>query len=143
MKCDEVRKRLSRFLDGELNVREKELVSRHIEQCPDCRQEFAALEENRELLRSAQTPEAPAYLVTRVMAEVRSQTSGRQRTSPFWARAFATAAAVLVVVAGAWFGTVLGREIAGNGNGNTESVLSANVEPSLDDMYQVLTGETR
>lgn len=143
MKCDEVRKRLSRFLDGELNVREKELVSRHIEQCPGCRQELAALEADRAILRTAQMPETPAYLVTRVMAEVRSQTSGRQRTSPFWARAFATAAAVLVVVAGAWFGTVLGREIAGNGNGSTESVLSVDVEPSLDDIYQAVAEEVR
>ena len=44
MKCSQVPKRLSAFQDGELNPREQERVSDHLESCSACRERYAEME---------------------------------------------------------------------------------------------------
>ncbi len=43
MKCSQVQKRLSAFQDGELKPQEKEGVIEHLESCPACREQYAAM----------------------------------------------------------------------------------------------------
>lgn len=45
MQCTEVRERLSGYKDGELVPRESDRVADHLNSCPDCRAELAALEQ--------------------------------------------------------------------------------------------------
>jgi len=66
MQCEEVRPRLDAYLDGELAETERALLRSHMEGCPDCGPEIAALERLREGIRSA----APDY---RAPAELRSR----------------------------------------------------------------------
>jgi anti-sigma factor RsiW len=65
MQCEEVRPRLDAYLDGELAETEGALLRSHLEGCPDCGPEIAALERLRESIRRA----APDY---RAAAELRS-----------------------------------------------------------------------
>ncbi len=44
MECSQVQKRLSAFQDGELNFRDGEGVSEHLESCSVCREQYAAME---------------------------------------------------------------------------------------------------
>jgi len=120
MKCNKTRKLLSRYVDGELPPRDREAVERHVEACPGCRRELEGLRADADLLSSAAGPAPSDWLVTRTMAEVRQESLRRTARRPAWARVLATAAAVVLVAAGAWFGTVLGTEFVRNGDSQDE-----------------------
>jgi len=50
MNCEEVSRRLSAYLDGELPPAEAEQVERHLRDCPACGREYAELRQAAELL---------------------------------------------------------------------------------------------
>ena len=151
MKCNKVRKALSRFADHEVTEPQKTMIERHLAECASCRAGLAALRADAGLLRSVSSPEAPPYLVPRAMAEIRGlghnpksqEDFGYVPRRGFWARAIPVAAAVVLAVAGAWCGTLLGREFSGTTTRYAESVLAVNSEPSLDDVYQTVVVEER
>lgn len=66
MQCEEVRLRLDAYLDRELAETERALFRSHLESCPECGPEIAALERLRDGIRHA----APDY---RASAELRSR----------------------------------------------------------------------
>lgn len=51
MDCAKIRPKLSAYLDNELNGEEKTLVSKHINQCAECRTEFDILGSQKEYLK--------------------------------------------------------------------------------------------
>jgi anti-sigma factor RsiW len=120
MKCNKTMKLFSRYVDGELSSRDRESVERHVAACAGCRQEFEALKADADLLRAFPGPGPSDWLVTRTMAEVRQEGLRQTTRRPAWARVLATAAAVVLVAAGAWFGTVLGTEFVRNGDSQDE-----------------------
>lgn len=113
MKCDEVRLRLVSLAEGALSADEAESVRGHLSGCADCRELQDQLQADAELLCREPAPEVPAFLATRIMAEVRArkQTAGR-----WWVMspALARVAAVVLVGVGLWLGAMLGRGIVGN-----------------------------
>jgi anti-sigma factor RsiW len=44
MKCRKVRKKLSAYQDGELKPQEREEISRHLQTCPYCREQYEELD---------------------------------------------------------------------------------------------------
>src|SRR5690606_3813928 len=73
MKCKQVRKRISQYLDDELVLDEKEAFALHIQDCAACRK---ALEENRAvstMFADADRYSAPYGFATRVMANLEEQ----------------------------------------------------------------------
>lgn len=141
MKCNRVLRLLSRYLDQELGVIELRQLEEHLKGCEECQTELSALRADEQVLTSLQVPEIPVFLAGKVMAEVRA--GARVRQVPFWARALPLAAGVVMVAAGAWFGTLLGREFAGNGGTGSENVLTVSAGLSLDDIYAALSTEER
>ena len=109
--CNKVNRLLPALLAGELAQATAGELERHLAGCAACRQARAGLEADRALLGELPSAAPGIGLVTRVMAEVRA--TGRPATSPRWVRALATAAAVLLVVGGAWAGTMVGTSLAG------------------------------
>ncbi len=108
MKCDEVKLLLVSLADGALRERESQVVQAHVVTCASCRQESELLKADAELLRRDVRPEVPAYLATRIMAEVRA----RQHQARPWfglSPSLARIAAVVLVVVGVWVGTILGQ----------------------------------
>ena len=120
MKCNKIERFLPAFLVGGLSGERRDAVARHLRDCAECRQELAALRADESILRSAEAPEAPAWLATRVMAEVRDSGMVRSAPKPVWTRLLPIAAAVLVVAGGTWAGIRLGTELARGGQTQTE-----------------------
>ncbi len=122
MKCEELKLLLVSLADGCLSGEEARAVEEHVAACASCRQELGLLKEDAALFRQDPKPEVPAGLATRIMAGVRE----RQTRPRSWLaaaapagryglnRALATVAAVVLVVAGIWLGTMLARGIVGN-----------------------------
>ena len=121
MKCDEAKLLLVGLADRCLSEREARAVEEHVAGCANCRQELELLKEDAALLRQDAKPEVPAWLATRITAGVRER---HAQARPWLAaaapvgqyglnRALVRVAAVVLVVAGIWLGTVLGRGMTG------------------------------
>lgn len=74
--CRDIREQFSSFLDGELPPARSVVISRHLEACPACRQEFQHWQEVWDLLLLP--PEtAPAGLDRRILARLESRPPSR------------------------------------------------------------------
>jgi predicted anti-sigma-YlaC factor YlaD len=100
MDCRKIQEYFSAYLDGELPGAQEELVSRHLEHCPLCRQEYQAWQQLWHIL-AAGPVHAPDDLSARVLARL----PGRNR--PWW-RNLALAASLLL---GIFLGGKLGLEM--------------------------------
>jgi anti-sigma factor RsiW len=87
--CVHIRERLSAYLDGETTTAETELVARHLEDCPGCRRELAALERLGAALADLTVPGPPLALPR----------LGRRRTA-WWQALTLAASLVLGLVTG-------------------------------------------
>jgi hypothetical protein len=105
MNCDEIREALERYIAGDLDDLEARRVAEHLDACPAC---AVAYEETRLLVNELKDLRN-AFQPTRVFEEVpdmsahttRKQTPPRGTTRRSWGRAWAVAAALLIVLAGA------------------------------------------
>jgi len=99
MHCDQARQALPGLLYGDLEAREAAAVGEHLEGCPACREEYAALARVRRLLDAVPAPDVRVD-VHRVYGEAAGLQERRLRR---WRRAavacLAAAAAVLVMLA--------------------------------------------
>ena len=88
MECRKIQEDFSAYLDGELTGPQAALVTRHLEVCPRCRQEYQAWQSLWDSLLAAPAP-APTDLTARVLARL----PGRPQS---WWRHLALAASLLV-----------------------------------------------
>ncbi len=141
MKCQKAKRLLSRYLDQELCGPELEQVEKHLAECAWCREELLALRECGQVLISSalSVPEPPAFLIDKVMSELRAGTRGRAIS--FWQRALPLAAGVILVITGAWLGVFLGREYATENKGGSVHILTVSEGLSLEDIYQAIAEE--
>jgi anti-sigma factor RsiW len=70
MECKAIQKRLSAYLDGELDVRMHETVSSHLAGCADCRHAAARLSQVYALLEQDKTVPPNPFLWARVQARL-------------------------------------------------------------------------
>lgn len=66
MNCPEVRSLFSPYLDGALHGAERLVVSRHLETCTACQQEYAAVSRTQELVASLGRKQAPPDLALKL-----------------------------------------------------------------------------
>jgi hypothetical protein len=106
MNCAKARSLLHRFYDGELNAADRQWVAGHLESCPACAADLAALTELDGVCRQLVSPEPPADLWDRIAARMAAPNAGKpvpKRTvvrRRFLAAAGALAASVLAGVVG-------------------------------------------
>jgi anti-sigma factor (TIGR02949 family) len=82
MQCDEVRPRLDAYLDGELPETERATLRGHLQGCPDCGPEAAALELLRDdIRRFAPVHRAPEALRSQIRFAIRREAAGTQSAS--------------------------------------------------------------
>lgn len=80
MKCSQIKLRISRHVDQDLNPDEKEAFELHIGECPGCQGAVEGQLAVHHLLASAERFEAPYGLATRVMARIEEN----KKRAPFW-----------------------------------------------------------
>lgn len=71
MNCDKYFELMQRDLDGELSEIEQKMLQKHIDQCPSCKEEYAALRRVVGLFEDAEVLEPPLTLKHLIMSEVR------------------------------------------------------------------------
>lgn len=76
MDCSKVVEKLSFYIDGEIDEHTLEVVEAHLERCPACRQEHAALAALAQAASSVEAVEPPAGLRERIVQAVAN--SGRE-----------------------------------------------------------------
>jgi mycothiol system anti-sigma-R factor len=101
MRCDEIRPRLDAYLDGELPEAERTPLRGHLQDCPDCGPEAAALERLRDdIRRSAPVHRAPEALRSQIRFALRREAAASRPSAslraPGW---LAYAASILLAVA--------------------------------------------
>ena len=101
MRCDEVHPRLDAYLDGELAEAERAPLREHLQSCPDCGPEIAALERLRDgIRRSAPVYRAPDALRSQIRFGLRREAAvSAPVSSPHASRWLAYAASILLAVA--------------------------------------------
>jgi len=73
MKCKQVRKRISQYMDEELVLDEKEAFASHIRDCAACREVLEETREVRTMFADAGRYSAPYGFSTRVLANLEEQ----------------------------------------------------------------------
>lgn len=68
MRCSQIRKIISPYVDDELTADEKKIFTSHIRECPACKEELEEMQTVHHLFASVERFEAPLGFATRVMA---------------------------------------------------------------------------
>jgi hypothetical protein len=100
MECRKIQEYFSAYLDGELPGAQAELVARHLDACPRCRQEYQAWQSLWDVLLTEPAPATP-HLADQVLARLPG------RPQPGW-RHLALAASLLL---GIFLGGRLGLDL--------------------------------
>ncbi len=102
MPCDEMRERLSPYLEGELGESERRALEAHLGECADCAALLAVLRESVASLRTMPEAEPPAHLARKIQQAVSQnaavQSQPRTAWGWRWMPAFAAAASFLVMI---------------------------------------------
>src|SRR5262249_27000622 len=126
------------YLRGELTPAERERVARHLEECPDCRQDTEVLRELLDNNVARAIGEPPAVNWARYRAELREKLDRRRARSVWWRRPMplalsASLAGVLLLVA-VWGS----HQVSKNGEPiGPEEVVMAQELPLLQDLRTV------
>jgi hypothetical protein len=72
MNHEELRERLSAYLEADLEASERARVEEHLANCPDCRREYRELRHTVDLLRRLPEPDPPPDLADRVITRLRA-----------------------------------------------------------------------
>ncbi len=79
MKCTEIRKLFSPYLDGRVSGAEMRTVARHVEQCSACEREYAAMQRTQQLLSELGTKKAPADLALKLRLAISREAAQSRR----------------------------------------------------------------
>jgi len=78
MKCSEVQKRLSAYIEKVLSPKQKALIDAHLKGCKRCKESFADLKKTIKYVQKLEEVEPPAWLTQKVMARVRSEAEAKK-----------------------------------------------------------------
>ena len=81
MNCGDYKKQFSLYLDGQVSGAEMHALTRHMETCPDCTQEYAELRRTQQLLAGLRKakPKAPADLALRLRLAISRESAPARR----------------------------------------------------------------
>jgi len=77
MTCDEIKKTLPAYMDGELPSGDMDRTSRHLSTCTDCSREFAELKTMAGLLKDLPDIEPPPFFEQRIMSRIREDAESK------------------------------------------------------------------
>lgn len=85
MECGEVQKRLSAYIEKAVSPKQKALMDAHLKGCKRCKGALADLKKTIKYVQKLEEVEPPAWLVRKVMAQVRSEAEAKRG---IWQRLF-------------------------------------------------------
>ena len=109
MRCHKIQKKLSAYLDGELDSKQKHVIKEHLDACQLCSADRARLERLDVFLDDGVRLSSDAYMLSRIHAGIKQ--TGRS-LGKVWSSPQKSLAPVLVV-AGLFLGVLLGIELNG------------------------------
>ncbi|MFH1940674.1 MAG: zf-HC2 domain-containing protein [bacterium] len=107
MHCSKIKRRLSAYLDGELDTVKKENIESHLRDCQACQHDLAILNQSWHFLDSLPEPEPPLYFYTRLKARLSS--AAKEKRESWVERALIPVSAVVVVALGIFMGSIVGK----------------------------------
>jgi anti-sigma factor RsiW len=150
MKCSQIKKFISPYMDGELGPEEKKVFESHVVDCLACRKELEDMQSIHQSIASKARLEAPAGFVTRVMAQIeegesRSSFWGFFTLQPLFIRVAEVAFALVFLLIGAFSGNLLTTNRTAERVSTTQESFSFDVfqaapPGSVGDAYMTLTG---
>jgi anti-sigma factor RsiW len=117
MHCRNIRKKLSAYQDGELNSEEQARIRMHLQDCPACGRQYAALERAWQSLGDLPDirPRPAFYLKLQQKIDEQGRRIFRSRFRGLFRLIPAPAAALTLLLVGILAGTYLGNTLVGNG----------------------------
>ena len=79
MNCAETRKLFSPYLDSRISGSQMRSLTRHVEQCAGCEQEFVAMQRTQQLLSGLRSKKAPADLALKIRLAVSREAAQKRR----------------------------------------------------------------
>lgn len=125
MECQAIQKRISAYLDGELEAGLRETIQAHLNECAECRQAAAQLSKVYALLEHDVAQPANPFLWTRVQARLSSPRSVRR------SRRLQRLLTPVTVALALFVGIALGVSIGEHALSSTAVSSDATVESSL------------
>jgi hypothetical protein len=116
MKCAEIQRLFSPYLDGRVSGSEMHEVSRHVERCAHCEREYAAMQRTQQLLASMGRQKAPSDLALKLRLAISHEAAQTRRPRyeglmvrlENWLNAVMVPATAGLVSAVLFFGLLLG-----------------------------------
>ena len=82
MEHNDIRDKLSEYIDGSMTGREKAAIEEHLKTCKTCNDVYRELSKTIEHIKTIEDVEPPAWMTKKIMANVRS--SGKEKKSFFY-----------------------------------------------------------
>jgi hypothetical protein len=79
MNCGEAKKLFSPYLDGRVSGREMSALGGHMDECPRCAHEYAAMQRTQRLLASLGTKKAPGDLALKLRVAISHEAAQQRR----------------------------------------------------------------
>lgn len=88
MKCSQVKKKLTAYLDGEVSEKEQQIISEHMKSCTACRQELEALAAVSRTLDEVVDVEVTPYFRVHLTTRLRDEKADEKKPFSFleWIR---------------------------------------------------------
>ncbi len=77
MEHNEIRHKLSEYIDGSIAAEEREAVEEHLKTCASCSDALRELRKTIEHIKSLEEVDSPAWMTQKIMAKVRSEEAER------------------------------------------------------------------
>jgi hypothetical protein len=85
MKHDEIRYKLSEFIDGAITPGEKAIIEQHMKTCSECADALRELRKTIEHIHAVEEVESPTWMTQKIMAKVRIEAGNKKG---IWQRVF-------------------------------------------------------
>jgi len=107
MTCNDIRRKLSAYMDDELEVEIYLKVDEHLKECDQCRQDLQARKEGWDFLKELHEPEPVPYFYTKLSARINSKRA--ERESSWIERILVPVSVTAVIVMGILMGNYFNR----------------------------------
>ena len=78
MKCADIEKRLSAYIENDIPSHERLIVEEHLKSCPHCSKSLADLRKAIKRVKSVEEMEPPAWLTQKIMAKVKEEAAPKK-----------------------------------------------------------------